>query len=397
MEPHQGPPELAEGHRPLTSPDSTHERPGSLPRESRASSSSLLEPPLGFGVTSPNSWHLVLDADFAIAHRVKYDQRGALDVLDTLDQWSHVRRRHVPALETPTHMPELPEVEATRLNLERWTHNSTISAVATDPPTDQLDPLVGQRLGPWQRQGKRLASVLGTPPSSGTLLVQLGMTGRIVKDAPPERPYQRVVLTLSHKRRTTRISLIDLRRLGRVAIVPSIADAFAGLGPDALTTPLDAAALRTALRTTRAPIKSALMDQAIISGLGNIAVLEACFRAKLHPLRPASSLTDAELTRLAPAITAHLDHTLATTAGHDEVAYVSEGGDNPFLVYGREDEPCPSCAADQRVHPSHPSHPHRILRVLQGGRPVFWCPACQPTPPSEKHLDHQASRSSRQS
>ncbi len=291
-------------------------------------------------------------------------------------------------------MPELPEVEATRLNLERWTHNSTISAVATDTPTvptdptDHLDALVGRRVGPWQRRGKRLAADLGTPPSthhsSGTLLVQLGMTGRIVKDAPPDRPYQRVVLTVSTNDTTTRISLIDLRRLGRVAIVPSIADAFAGLGPDALTTPLDAAALRTVLGTTRAPIKSALMDQSILSGLGNIAVLEACFRAKLHPLRPASSLTNAELTRLAPAITTHLTDTLATTAGQDEIAYVSEGGDNPFLVYGREHEPCPSCSIT-------------ILRILQGGRPVFWCPACQPTPPTEKHLDHRASRSSRQS
>jgi formamidopyrimidine-DNA glycosylase len=284
-------------------------------------------------------------------------------------------------------MPELPEVEATRLNLDRWTHNATLTAVATDPPSNDLDPLVGQRLGPWRRQGKRLAcdlaSGLGIPPSSGTLLVQLGMTGRLVKDAPPDRPYQRVILTLSTTP-TTRISLIDLRRLGRVALVPSLADAFAGLGPDALTTQFDPASLRAALRTSRAPIKSALMDQSILSGLGNIAVLEACFRAKLHPLRPASSLTDAELTRLAPAITAHLTDTLATTVGHDEIAYVSEGGDNPFLVYGREHEPCPSCAT-------------RVLRSLQGGRPVFWCPACQPAPPTEKHLDQRVSRSSRQS
>jgi len=267
-------------------------------------------------------------------------------------------------------MPELPEVEATRQNLERWTRGATLTAVATDPPSDDLDAGVGQCFGPWQRQGKRLATSLG----SATLLVQLGMTGRIVKDAPPDRPYQRVVLTVSTDGTTTRVSLIDLRRLGRVALVPTLVDAFAGLGADALTTQLDAATLRRQVCASRAPIKSALMDQALLSGLGNIAVLEACFRAQIHPLRPSSSLTDPELARLATAITAHLSHTLATTVGHEEITYVSEGGDNPFLVYGREDEACPTCAASiDRANQNH-----RIHRLLQGGRPVFWCPSCQP-------------------
>ena len=265
-------------------------------------------------------------------------------------------------------MPELPEVEATRDNLARWTTGRVVVAVATDPPGSDLAPLIGHTLLGWRRRGKRLAGltsapVLGarttTPP---VVLVQLGMTGRLVKDAAPDRPHQRVRLTLDDG---STVALVDTRRLGRVALCRDLDEAFAGLGPDALTDRVDGPTLGRLLGLHRkVPIMTALMDQARIAGLGNIAVLEACFRAGMHPHRSLDSLGDTELARLAEGIAAHLEHTLATTLGHDEIAYVSEGGENPFLVYGREGSPCPRCEGP-------------IARVLASGRPSFWCPACQ--------------------
>lgn len=255
-------------------------------------------------------------------------------------------------------MPELPEVEATRDNLARWTVGKTVRAVWTDPveASAALAGLVGMTFERWYRRGKRLAAVTNGP----VVLVQLGMTGRVVRDAPVERPFQRVRLTLDDGV----LSLVDVRRLGRVAVCDSLDAAFLGLGPDALE-PLAPQTLGRLLgRTRKAPLKAALMDQARIAGLGNIAVLEACFRARIHPQRPLASLADTDFAALSGAIAEHLTHTLSTTLGHDEIAYVSEGGDNPFLVYGREGAPCSRCG-------------DVIQRALVAGRPDFWCPHCQ--------------------
>lgn len=265
-------------------------------------------------------------------------------------------------------MPELPEVEATRDNLARWTTGRVVVDFQTDPPASDLAPLRGHTLLGWRRRGKRLAGLTSSPaaaardPASPVVLVQLGMTGRIVKDAALARPHQRVRLTLDDG---STISLVDTRRLGRVALCRDLDEAFAGLGPDALTDLADGPTLGRLLGLHRkVPLKTALMDQARIAGLGNIAALEACFRAELHPHRPLDGLTTTELARLSDAIAQHLAHTLATTLGEDEIAYVSEGGENPFLVYGREGSPCPRCAGP-------------IARVLAAGRPSFWCPGCQ--------------------
>lgn len=257
-------------------------------------------------------------------------------------------------------MPELPEVEATRDNLVRWTTGRKVVDVALDPPGDHLDPVIGRTLNGWRRRGKRLAGLLHG--DARVLLVQLGMTGRLVKDPDPARAHQRVRLTFDD---ASTLSLVDTRRLGRVVLCRDLDEAFSGLGPDALDDRPDGPTIARLLGLHRkAPLKAALLDQARIAGLGNIAAIEACHRARLHPHRPLDTLIAPELSSLARAIAEHLAHTLATTLGHDEIAYVSEGGENPFLVYGKEGEPCPSCDA-------------LIMRVLAAGRPSFWCPRCQ--------------------
>lgn len=256
-------------------------------------------------------------------------------------------------------MPELPEVEATRDNLARWTVGRRVVAVARVDATlaPSLEALAGRTFERWERRGKVLAGVAGEP----VLRSHLGMTGRWVRDPAPERPHQRLALTLDDGHR---VAWLDVRRLGEARMVGSTDEAFVGLGPDAWVTPPTPEALARALGGGQSPLKACLLDQARLAGLGNIAVVEACFRARLHPHVAIARVDTDGWRRLVAAIHEHLAATLAGTVGLDEIRYVSEGGDNPFLVYGRADEPCPVCRS-------------AIVRAALAGRPTFYCPHCQ--------------------
>jgi formamidopyrimidine-DNA glycosylase len=268
-------------------------------------------------------------------------------------------------------MPELPEVEATRVHLTTWTVGRVITDLtrhdaALDP---QLDTLVGLAFTAWTRHGKALVATL----SDGRRVhAHLGMTGRWARDADPSL---RARLTLTFSPAATSgsprtIAYADTRRLGTTRVLAVDEDPFASLGPDAWRdlVPTDPAAvdrLATAIGTGAKPLKDRLLDQSRIAGLGNIAVLEAAFRAGLHPHVPVGQLTRDDLARLVAGIHAHLEATLDDALATDALVYVNEGGPNPFLVYGREGEPCPRCQ-------------HPVKRALHAGRPSFTCPRCQP-------------------
>lgn len=264
-------------------------------------------------------------------------------------------------------MPELPEVEATRDNLQRWSAGRRVVQVercdgALDPA---LERLVGAFLVGWSRRGKVLAAE--TDRADGAVLYShLGMTGRWVRDPAPDRAYQRLVIALDGEG-PRRLAYVDVRRLGSARLVPSVAAAFAGLGVDALAGRLGARELAELLGGggPGATLKARLLDQARVAGLGNIAVSESCFLAGVHPHRRVGSLGVGDYESLAKGIAEHLARTLATTMGLDEIAYVSEGGDNPFVVYARQGEPCPRCATP-------------IVRAVVGGRATFYCERCQP-------------------
>jgi formamidopyrimidine-DNA glycosylase len=114
-------------------------------------------------------------------------------------------------------------------------------------------------------------------------------------------------------------------------------------------------------------VKLVLMDQTVVAGVGNVQAMEALWRAGIHPSRPADSLTTAEHARLAEAVHEQLNATLALLGPGDEITYVEEpGGPNPFPLYQRDGEPCPTCGAT-------------IATFRQGGRGTWWCPGCQPS------------------
>lgn len=278
-------------------------------------------------------------------------------------------------------MPELPEVEVHARRLDRWTRGRRVDAVhLPDPaavrgtmstrPSDAhpdgpalVARLVGTTSAGTVRRGKRLGWRFADPDAA--LLVHLGMTGRWVRRAAADEPPRFARIGLTFNGQTS--WFLDSRRFGCVVpLDPATLDAAMtdGLGPDALD-PLPPDELAARVGRGRTAIKHALMDQARLAGLGNIHAVEALWRARIHPGQPANRLEPAAWEALAAAIPAQLADVVRDEDGDDDVVYVSDGGDNPFAVYGREGEACPRCGA-------------AVARAVTGGRATFWCPGCQP-------------------
>ena len=272
-------------------------------------------------------------------------------------------------------MPELPEVEIARRNLERWLGRARLTRVELLPRSFVGDApafartLHGRTVRRVERRGKWLRFVFD---GEVVLYAHLGMTGKWVlrgRDDPAER-HERA--RLDSARRSVRF--VDPRRFGRLqgavgeAAPPA---AFRALGPDALADGVDPARLHARLGARQRSVKETLLDQTIVAGVGNIQAAEALWRARIHPARPAASLTAAEARALARAIEASIADTLAREDG-PEITYVEEpGAPNPFDVYGKEGHPCPRCGA-------------RLTRIVQGGRSTVLCPRCQPRRPAAR-------------
>jgi formamidopyrimidine-DNA glycosylase len=288
-------------------------------------------------------------------------------------------------------VPELPEVEVAARNLRRWTKagrtkagKSTgrrirgVDAAATSIVSAAgplgLAPLVGARFRGVDRVGKHLLMTLTRGRGTLGLWSHLGMTGKWARRArggdPPRFSHVRLLLDDG-----STLHYCDMRRLGRLRLVPDARfderPSLAALGPDPLRDGIDAARLHARLTRVSLPIKTALLDQKILAGVGNIQASESLFRAKLDPRRPARSLTRAEVGRLARAILASIAFTLARFAesradkGDGDIVYVEENRKlNPFLVYGRATLPCPRCKRGV------------IKRLVQAGRSTFLCETC---------------------
>jgi len=292
-------------------------------------------------------------------------------------------------------MPELPEVEVAARNLRRWGEGRRVRAAGCSEPrildavvhvgdkvrTEPVDPaalgaLVGTRLGGVERLGKNLllAFKRGRKPAVG-VWSHLGMTGKWLRRAPADPPprFSRVRLDLEGG---VTLHYVDMRLFGFFRLVPDAGfaalPALAALPPDPLAGGIDTARLTARFARIGKPVKVALLDQTLVPGVGNIQDSEALWRAAIDPRRRASSLTPAEVRRLARAVIASFRHTLRAFAadgadgGGADIEYVEEPGTrNPFRVYDRAGIRCPRC------------HVGTITRIVQAARSTYFCPRCQ--------------------
>jgi formamidopyrimidine-DNA glycosylase len=270
-------------------------------------------------------------------------------------------------------MPELPEVETIRRGLAlKMTGRRILRAELRRPDLRRPFPpglaarLDGAFIGALGRRGKYILVELN---SDGLLLLHLGMSGRVTASsaALPDTLHDHVVLRLDDG---TVIRFNDPRRFGLLDYVKRDEAAqhplLAGLGPEPLEAEFNGSYLATTLAGKMTPIKSALLDQRIVAGLGNIYVCEALFRAGISPRRLAASVGRRRADRLVTGVRSVL--TEAIEAGGSSLRdYVQADGElgyfqHHWAVYGHEGDPCPDCDCRGGVS-----------RIVQAGRSTFFC------------------------
>jgi formamidopyrimidine-DNA glycosylase len=288
-------------------------------------------------------------------------------------------------------MPELPEVETVARGLRaalvgcsiagveiQWersivlTESRSSQDIAVPDPIAFARRLEGQTVADVGRRGKWIVIALD---SSDTLLVHLRMTGQLLLDsgACPDDRHTRVLFLLDDGQW---LRFSDTRKFGRMVLTANPDDVLGNLGPEPLADDFTAAGLEELLAQRRGRIKPLLLDQRFLAGLGNIYASEALWRASVHPLRRADSLSPAEVERLHEGIRSVLRAAIAeggTTLA--DAAYQQANGkpgefSNQLAVYGREGEPCPRCSA-------------AIERIKVGQRSTYLCPRCQLLPEKE--------------
>ena len=277
-------------------------------------------------------------------------------------------------------MPELPEVEtvlrglaARALGRRITTVEIRHAGVIVGLPDDFAATVTGRLIRRLDRKGKVLTLELALqndgPPRY--LLLRLGMTGQFVvtRRESPLMPHTHVLLSLDDG--TEELRYRDPRRFGRLRCCTSeeLNAIFGRLGPDAQK--IDEAQFLAALKARRGAVKSWLMNQQFLSGLGNIYADEALFLARVHPLTQAGRLSSDNARRLYRAVRKVLDHAVALQGTSFRDYIDIEGRPGNFLprlrVYQRTGEPCRRCRRP-------------IRRLIVGGRSSHFCPRCQPRP-----------------
>jgi len=272
-------------------------------------------------------------------------------------------------------VPELPEAETIAADLRDRIRGAVVRAVSVPRP-DILcgtDPrafegrLRGRRLARIGRRGK---NVLFELDDGGRVLVNLGMTGRLITSDAPNAAEMRHVAARFALEDGRDLLFDDTRRFGRIEVLEPDAwrarDALLGLEP--LSAAFTADALRSLTRRSRSPIRNWLLDQRFVAGVGNIYANEALFRAGVRPRRGARTLRRSESDALHGGLREVLARAVEArgTTLRDYLGGGGEaGGFRPRLrVYGRAGEACLACATP-------------IKRVVFGNRSAFYCPRCQ--------------------
>lgn len=282
-------------------------------------------------------------------------------------------------------MPELPEVETVMRGLAPAMTGAVIAQADVNRPdlrwpfpVDMSARLSGQKVLQLRRRSKYILADLA---SGESLLIHLGMSGRMlvsgdplgqfVHNHPAPEKHDHVVL---HMDNGARITFNDPRRFGAMDLMETATAAshklLAVLGPEPLGNDFHETHLIAALKGRMMPIKSALLDQKIVAGLGNIYVCEALYRGRIHPARKAGRISKPRIAALVPIIRQVLAEAIEAGGSSlrdfrqadGELGYFQHN----FDVYGREGAPCrtPDCGQP-------------IRRIVQSGRSSFYCPSCQ--------------------
>ena len=280
-------------------------------------------------------------------------------------------------------MPELPEVETVRRGLLPVMEGQVIASADVNRPDlrwplpkGMAERLTGARVVSLNRRSKYILVELST---GETLLIHLGMSGRMLisgtmlgtfhHEHPAPQKHDHVVL---HMQNGARITFNDARRFGAMDLMPTatahLHPLLINLGPEPLGNHFDTFTLAGRLADRATPIKSALLDQTNVAGLGNIYVCETLFRARIAPTRLAGQVSAAEIAILVPTIRQVLSEAIEAGGSSLRDFRQTDGElgyfQHRFQVYDRQGEPCPNCGSP-------------IARLVQSGRSTYHCPTCQ--------------------
>jgi formamidopyrimidine-DNA glycosylase len=280
-------------------------------------------------------------------------------------------------------MPELPEVEVIRRGLAAHATGRTISAVRVHHPravrrheagpADLTARLLGTQVTGTGRRGKYLWLTLD---DGSALVVHLGMSGQMLLGEVPNENHLRIAALLDDG---TALSFVDQRTFGGWMLADlvtvdgtDVPIPVAHLARDPLDPKFNRDGVVTVLRRKHSEIKRQLLDQTVVSGIGNIYADEALWRARINGARPASSLTRAKLGELLDAAADVMTDALGQGGTSFDSLYVNVNGESGYFersldAYGREGEPCRRCGAVMR-------------REKFMNRSSFYCPKCQPRP-----------------
>jgi formamidopyrimidine-DNA glycosylase len=290
-------------------------------------------------------------------------------------------------------VPELPEVEVVRRGLAEHVVGRQVAAAEVlhlravrrhlAGPADVIGRLTGRTLTAARRRGKYLWLELD---SAEALLAHLGMSGQLLVCDPATPPQKHLRVLLSFADGGPQLRFVDQRTFGGISVetlvgssvdpAESVPEPIAHIARDPMDPAFDAAEVVSALRAKRTGLKRALLDQSLVSGIGNIYADEALWRAKLHGTRPTATLTrKAGLEILARAAEV-MDEALDQGGTSFDALYVNVNGNSGYFdrslnVYGQEDRPCHRCGTPIRREPFM-------------NRSSYFCPHCQP-PPRQPH------------
>ncbi|ACZ90649.1 bifunctional DNA-formamidopyrimidine glycosylase/DNA-(apurinic or apyrimidinic site) lyase [Streptosporangium roseum] len=283
-------------------------------------------------------------------------------------------------------MPELPEVEVVRRGLERWVSGRVIAhaevlhprAIRRHVPGAEefSSRLKGRTIGSAERRGKYLWLPLD---GSDAILAHLGMSGQLLVVEPGSAPERHLRVRIGFTDGGPDLRFVDQRTFGHVLVTAMahsggrpVPEPITHIAADPFEEHFDEDLFGRRLRARQTEVKRALLDQSLISGVGNIYADEALWRARLHGARPTGALTRPKIAELLGAAREVMAAALSEGGTSFDSLYVNVNGESGYFdrslaVYGRRDEPCPRCGAP-------------IIRESFMNRSSYSCPRCQPRP-----------------